>query len=424
MAQHPQHTRTHALPSPLQHTLSAREKAVVDALAGTIGSLVALWAFYPIDVFKTRVQSTTSEPVLDETENSSYLALNERWDRLRNNLGINMTEWPKSVYVSSSRFLDQIKAIEWNQFFAGLPIKTLHTCSSSFCYFYLYSWIVSWYIQSGLQHRRRGVDAGASPSDKKLETSKRLLLSALAAMLNTFLTLPLDVLASRLQSDAIKENILSTQESNSLTEACQSDDSDEELNPAYGSKKTRNKLTAEQQKQANHIFSKRRMSSIIDFTLSEYGDTSSASFLKSVASLWKGLYPSLLLCSNPAINYTIYDTLKYSFLGQSSSKQQQLTMIQAFFLGILSKFTATIATYPLIRAKVMLMVTHRTSMLGCLIEEYHAHGARGIYKGMHLQLLHTLLKSALLMVVKERIEQTTMDMVRQNRSALGRPKLR
>ena len=37
-----------------------RRKALADAMAGVAGSLVALWTFYPLDVWKTHLQANIS----------------------------------------------------------------------------------------------------------------------------------------------------------------------------------------------------------------------------------------------------------------------------------------------------------------------------------------------------------------------------
>jgi hypothetical protein len=183
---------------------------------------------------------------------------------------------------------------------------------------------------------------------------KRLLVSALAAMANTFLTLPLDVLSSQQQSGT-------------------ADDDDRE----------------------------------------EKNSKEEVSCLQSILSLWRGLFPSLLLSSNPAIHYTVFDTLKYRILLSPTNEKRNLNMLEAFLLGLIAKFVATMATYPLIRAKVLLMVTHQRSMLHCLVQEYRRNGTRALYQGCQLQLLHTMLKSALLMMVKERITRTTRRLVLQ-----------
>jgi Mitochondrial carrier protein len=142
------------------------------------------------------------------------------------------------------------------------------------------------------------------------------------------------------------------------------------------------------------------------------------SSLSEFLALWKGLSPSLLLCSNPSIHYTVFDMAKSHLLQSrtknSSSSSLSLSMMEAFLLGLLAKFCATMATYPLIRAKVMLMVTSRknTSLLETLQECYQRDGfVNGWFKGCSLQLAHTVLKSALLMMVKEVIAKTTHRML-------------
>jgi hypothetical protein len=287
-----------------------RQKAVADALAGVVGSLVSLWVAYPIDVWKTNVQAGRES--------------------------------------------------SWNhpgQLFAGWKTKTLHTASSSFCYFYLYSWIFSSWTAS-----RKNKQPISAPT--------RLVLAALAACLNTCLTLPLDVISARHQ----------TAHAGNYREGSEDDDcsddeekKDDSVTLQYSSPKSL----------------QRRLSTRI----------------KNFLSLWKGLVPSLLLCSNPAIHYTVFDMTKAQLLRRRG--KSNLTMMDAFLLGMLAKFVATVTTYPLIRAKVILMVTSQTDIVQCLQTEYRKHGLPGLYRGCNIQLLHTLFKSALLMMIRERITRTT-----------------
>ena len=164
-----------------------------------------------------------------------------------------------------------------------------------------------------------------------------------------------------------------------------------------------------------------------------------SAFIRRYSKLWKGLTPALLLCSNPSIHYTVYDVLKTKLLmskqhsrSRSSSgskgggQQQQLSLSvsDAFILGLLSKFVATIVTYPLIRAKVLLMVeevgsednndsnsnsnllSSSSSLWSVLKKSYYNDGdggIQGLYKGCNWQLIHTLLKSALMMTIREQI---------------------
>src|SRR5210317_1810038 len=69
--------------------------------------------------------------------------------------------------------------------FHGCLSKTLHTASSSFCYFFFYSLIFNKWKQ------RYNIPK------HKINPGTRLFLSAIAAMMNTVITLPLDVLSSK-----------------------------------------------------------------------------------------------------------------------------------------------------------------------------------------------------------------------------------
>jgi hypothetical protein len=144
-----------------------------------------------------------------------------------------------------------------------------------------------------------------------------------------------------------------------------------------------------------------------------------------LTELWRGIRPSLLLCSNPSIHFTVFDTVKDFVLKYKATSNvnngEVLSMGEAFFIGLVAKFAATIATYPLIRAKVMLMVAKRNISIDCAVDDdtmmgilrsmFMEGGVIELYKGCSLQLVHALLKSALLMMVRERITVTTRRLI-------------
>ena len=85
-----------------------------------------------------------------------------------------------------------------------------------------------------------------------------------------------------------------------------------------------------------------------------------------VPAFWAGLGPSCLLVVNPAINFAAFDRLKLlynrSFKGGKGRKltaneaaNMSLGPLEAFFIGAVSKAIATSITFPLIRAKVLMM---------------------------------------------------------------------
>jgi hypothetical protein len=91
-------------------------------------------------------------------------------------------------------------------------------------------------------------------------------------------------------------------------------------------------------------------------------DISLATILNEAISSTQGLAPSLLLCANPAIHFTIYDRLKDYLAGSrlrtsapETEREDSISALDAFVIGMISKAIATLVTYPIIRAKVIMM---------------------------------------------------------------------
>ncbi|KAI3547213.1 hypothetical protein CPAR01_15095 [Colletotrichum paranaense] len=124
--------------------------------------------------------------------------------------------------------------------------------------------------------------------------------------------------------------------------------------------------------------------------------------------LWRGLKASLVLVVNPAITYGAYERLKeVIFPGKNNLKPWE-----AFLLGAASKSLATIATQPLIVAKVGLQSRpppeRKGKPFGSFIEVMNfimeREGVSGLFKGMGPQILKGLLVQGILMMTKERME--------------------
>lgn len=124
--------------------------------------------------------------------------------------------------------------------------------------------------------------------------------------------------------------------------------------------------------------------------------------------LWRGLKASLVLVINPAITYGAYQRLKdVIFPGKTS-----LRPWEAFVLGALSKSLATIATQPLIVAKVGLQSKPPPSRQGKPFKSFievmqfivHNEGLLGLFKGIGPQITKGLIVQGLLMMTKERME--------------------
>lgn len=152
-------------------------------------------------------------------------------------------------------------------------------------------------------------------------------------------------------------------------------------------------------------------------------------FLQGILDLYNGVTPALLLCLNPAIHFSVYDHLKLLVLNASPVKgpvvtyenlnSHPLTAAQAFLVGAIAKGIATIACYPLLRAKVSMMTSIGVSsaegvelspsdsdflkLFKTLYLIVQVQGFGGLYRGIMVHFFHTTMRSALSMMLKEKI---------------------
>ncbi|KAH0470811.1 hypothetical protein IEQ34_000534 [Dendrobium chrysotoxum] len=235
--------------------------------------------------------------------------------------------------------------------YQGLGTKNLQSVIAQFVYFYGYSYFKRLYlVKSGF---------------KSIGTTVNLIIAAFAGACTAIITQPLDTAASRMQTSAFgkSKGLWETLSNGSLSEA------------------------------------------------------------------FDGLSISLVLTSNPAIQYTVFDQLKQRFIQRQQSKQsasgsagsspESLSAFSAFLLGAMSKSVATIITYPLIRCKVMIQASNledesnepkpksNKTISGCLSSIWNEEGIPGLFKGLQAQILKTVLSSALLLMIKEKISRFT-----------------
>ncbi|XP_009625700.1 peroxisomal adenine nucleotide carrier 1 [Nicotiana tabacum] len=245
----------------------------------------------------------------------------------------------------SDVLLEAISSGKVLSLYQGLGTKNLQSFIAQFVYFYGYSYFKRLYLER----------SGA----KSIGTRVNLIIAAAAGACTALATQPLDTASSRMQTSA------------------------------FGKSKGLWK------------------------TLTE-GSWSEA---------FDGLGISLLLTSNPAIQYTVFDQLKQHLLkGKEKTTERDaspvvLSAFSAFALGALSKSIATVLTYPAIRCKVMIQAADdedkkaepksSKTISGVICSIWKKEGILGFFKGLHAQILKTVLSSALLLMIKEKISAST-----------------
>lgn len=259
----------------------------------------------------------------------------------------------------SDVFREAISTGQIHSLYQGLGTKNLQSFISQFVYFYGYSYFKRLYL----------VKSGS----KSIGTTANLVIAAAAGACTAIVTQPLDTASSKMQTSA------------------------------FGKSKG------------------------LWLTLTE-GSWSEA---------FDGLGISLLLTSNPSIQYTVFDQLKQRLLKAKKNKAENkasteaLSAFSAFLLGAISKSIATVLTYPAIRCKVMIQAADsnddesseaerrsRKTVTGALRAIWKKEGLLGFFKGLHAQILKTVLSSALLLMIKEKITATTWVLILALRRSL------
>ncbi|XP_015923635.1 peroxisomal membrane protein PMP34 isoform X2 [Parasteatoda tepidariorum] len=126
---------------------------------------------------------------------------------------------------------------------------------------------------------------------------------------------------------------------------------------------------------------------------------------EGVSSLWSSVGPSLILVSNPAIQFACYETLKTEV--SKHIGKDKLNAVTLFLIGAVAKSISTILTYPLQVVQTKLRhgseTMRKLTTLRILSYIIKTNGVRGLYKGLEAKLLQTVLTTALMFLCYEKI---------------------
>uniref|UniRef100_A0A0A9D1X3 Peroxisomal membrane carrier protein n=1 Tax=Arundo donax TaxID=35708 RepID=A0A0A9D1X3_ARUDO len=149
-----------------------------------------------------------------------------------------------------------------------------------------------------------------------------------------------------------------------------------------------------------------------------------------VLGFWKGVIPALIMVSNPAIQFMLYETLLKKLKKRRASNfkgANGLTALEIFLLGAIAKLGATVVTYPLLVVKARLQAKqmidddkrHRyKGTFDAFTKMMHYEGLRGLYKGMGTKIVQSVFASAMLFMIKEELVKGARLLVTGNTSLL------
>lgn len=122
-------------------------------------------------------------------------------------------------------------------------------------------------------------------------------------------------------------------------------------------------------------------------------------------SLWAGSMPSLLLVSNPAIQFATYELLKNKLCRLNN--RTTLPGSVYLLIGAMAKSLATLITYPLQIIQTKLrngnLEMQNMSILQALVHQFKSYGLKGLYNGLECKLWQTVLSTALMYLTYEKL---------------------
>jgi len=141
---------------------------------------------------------------------------------------------------------------------------------------------------------------------------------------------------------------------------------------------------------------------------------------------WRGIVPSLILVSNPAIQFVVYEqlirlltrrqahaaaTASPSSTSSSSTAASsiQLSSFQYFILGAIAKAVATVATYPyqVVKSRQQASRTkQQVTTWQTIVEMWREEGVASFFNGMNAKMSQTVLNAAVSFATYERLLQT------------------
>ncbi|XP_073306049.1 peroxisomal nicotinamide adenine dinucleotide carrier-like [Primulina huaijiensis] len=259
-----------------------------------------------------------------------------------------------------------VKHEGWDRLYGGLAPSLVGTAASQGVYYYFYQIFRNKAEATALERKSKGAGDGS------VGILSSLMVAALSGCVNVLLTNPIWVVVTRMQTH-MKKNQPNQRESFSSEELTL----DAVELPSFGTRHAIQEL---------------------------YGEA-------GVLGFWKGVFPTLIMVSNPSIQFMLYETL-LKRLKKRRKNNSEVTALEVFLLGALAKLGATVVTYPLLVVKSRLQAKQSTSgdkrrqyrgTLDAILKMIHYEGFYGFYKGMGTKIVQSVLAAAVLFMVKEEL---------------------
>lgn len=262
-----------------------------------------------------------------------------------------------------------VKQEGWGRLYGGLTPSLVGTAASQGVYYYFYQIFRDRAELASLARQRKGIGDGS------LGMLQSLVVASLAGSVNVILTTPIWVIVTRMQTFKKKKKALQKHPLPSVSSEARS------VASRYG---------------------------IFDVIKELYDEA-------GVLGLWKGVFPTLIMVCNPAIQFMLYEAMLKKLKKNRASNMkgaEGLTAVEIFLFGAVAKLGATVATYPLLvvksrlQAKQGLHLDMRHQYRGtwdAITKMIRYEGILGFYNGMGTKIVQSVFAAAVLFMIKEEL---------------------
>ncbi|XP_060186800.1 peroxisomal nicotinamide adenine dinucleotide carrier-like [Lycium barbarum] len=328
--------------------------ALANGLAGAGGGLIAQIITYPLQTVNTRQQ----------TERVARKGCDSRGSALFQILQVVRSEGLLGLY-------------------SGLKPSLLGTAMSQGVYYYFYQVFKNRAEAIAFANKKRG------RGDGSVGMLSWLVVAGLAGSLNVLLTIPIWVLVTRMQTHTQAEkNVMEAKRETLLKKASQ------------------NVLSASALEA--------KLAELDSVKLLPYGTLQAAREVyneSGVRGFWKGVIPSLIMVSNPSIQFMIYESLSKQLRTKRTVKKN-ITALEVFVIGAFAKLGATVCTYPLLVVKSRLQAKQEISgnvslrysgTFDAIIKMIRYEGFGSFYQGMRTKIVQSVFAASVLFMLKEEL---------------------
>lgn len=266
-----------------------------------------------------------------------------------------------------------VKQEGWDRLYGGLAPSLIGTAASQGVYYYFYQIFRNKAEAAALENRKRGIGDGS------VGMLSSLVVAALSGCVNVLLTNPIWVIVTRMQT----HSKISKKPQPTLTLSIAPDEAILAAiePPPFGT---------------------------VNAIQEVYGEAGAWGF-------WRGVFPTLIMVSNPSIQFMIYETLVKKLKkrrARSNKVDKGVTALEIFLLGAVAKLGATVVTYPLLVVKSRLQAKqvtggdrrhHYKGTCDAIRKMIQYEGFAGFYKGMSTKIVQSVLGAAVLFMIKEEL---------------------